>query len=273
MRHRNYANNGFTLIELSIVLVIIGLIVGGVLVGRDLITGARIRSQISQIERYNTSANTFRGKFGALPGDIDVAAAGSYGFDTTSCDGTEGLRNGNGLLDNTFYNYWQGGDEQGLFWKDLSSTMAGNLIDGSFTLATCTLRPDVTDSGLAQYMPPAKIKTDAYVYVYLDSSFSSGTTTNQFGISTNRSIAAGRLVSSGPAFTVAEAYKIDAKLDDGLAPLGRVRAMGLTSTHVVNSQSSDPDSEYTCYNSTTNQYSLSINTGTNFTCMLSFTFQ
>lgn len=43
--------SGFTLIELSIVLVIIGLIVGGVLVGRDLIKAAEVRAQVSQIEK------------------------------------------------------------------------------------------------------------------------------------------------------------------------------------------------------------------------------
>ena len=45
-----YQERGFTLIELSIVLVIIGLIVGGVLVGQDLIRAAQVRATISQIE-------------------------------------------------------------------------------------------------------------------------------------------------------------------------------------------------------------------------------
>lgn len=49
---------GFTLIELSIVLVIIGLIVGGVLVGKDLIIASEVRSQIGQIEKYNTAVHT-----------------------------------------------------------------------------------------------------------------------------------------------------------------------------------------------------------------------
>ena len=49
--------SGFTLVELSIVLVIIGLIIGGVVVGRDLIDAATIRAQISQIEKYNTAVN------------------------------------------------------------------------------------------------------------------------------------------------------------------------------------------------------------------------
>jgi prepilin-type N-terminal cleavage/methylation domain-containing protein len=72
--------NGFTLIELSIVLVIIGLIVGGVLVGQNLIDAAAVRAQISQIEKYNTAANTFRGKYGYLPGDIPNPYAAQFGF-------------------------------------------------------------------------------------------------------------------------------------------------------------------------------------------------
>ncbi|MCC7259610.1 MAG: type II secretion system protein, partial [Alphaproteobacteria bacterium] len=41
---------GFTLVELSIVMVIIGLIVGGVLVGQNLIKAAEMRATIQQIE-------------------------------------------------------------------------------------------------------------------------------------------------------------------------------------------------------------------------------
>jgi prepilin-type N-terminal cleavage/methylation domain-containing protein len=48
---------GFTLIELSIVLVIIGLIIGGVLVGQDLIHAAQTRAAVSQLERYNSAVN------------------------------------------------------------------------------------------------------------------------------------------------------------------------------------------------------------------------
>ena len=51
---------GFTLIEMSIVLVIIGLIIGGVLLGRDLISAAAVRAQIAQIEKYNAAVNTLR---------------------------------------------------------------------------------------------------------------------------------------------------------------------------------------------------------------------
>src|ERR1700722_13612838 len=88
---------GFTLIELSIVLVIIGLIIGGVLVGRELISAAQIRAQISQIEKYNSAANTFRGKYGYLPGDIPDPAAKQYGFATRGTLAGEG--DGNGVIE------------------------------------------------------------------------------------------------------------------------------------------------------------------------------
>jgi prepilin-type N-terminal cleavage/methylation domain-containing protein len=68
-------NHGFTLIELSIVLVIIGLLVGGVIVGRTLIQQAEIRAEISQIEKLDTAVGTFRGKYNCLPGDCGNAVS------------------------------------------------------------------------------------------------------------------------------------------------------------------------------------------------------
>ncbi len=123
---------GFTLIELSIVLVIIGLIVGGVLVGQDLIRAAAVRATVTQIEKYNTAANTFRGKYGYLPGDIKDPEASSFGFQPRGTI-TVGQGDGNGVLYG--YNSAQGngaiedGGETLLFWRDLSDA---HLIDGSF---------------------------------------------------------------------------------------------------------------------------------------------
>ena len=77
-------NGGFTLLEMSIVLVVIGLIVGGVLVGRDLISAAYTRAQISQIEKFNTAVNTFYGKYQALPGDMNNSVASTFGFSAST---------------------------------------------------------------------------------------------------------------------------------------------------------------------------------------------
>ena len=141
-------NIGFTLIELSIVLVIIGLIIGGVLLGNDLINAAAIRSQISQIEKYQTAVRTFQGKYGYLPGDIPDPTATQFGFLARGTNQGEG--DGNGILENS-----SGGGcnvvgncgnsfsplagELMLFWADLSQT---GLIEGNFTTyASATIPP------------------------------------------------------------------------------------------------------------------------------------
>lgn len=64
---------GFTLIELSLVLIIIGLVAGGILIGRDLIRAAELRSLHRQYQEFATAANTFRLKYDCLPGDCDHA--------------------------------------------------------------------------------------------------------------------------------------------------------------------------------------------------------
>lgn len=88
---------GFTLIEMSIVLVIIGLIIGGILTGQDLINAASIRAQTSQIEKYQTAVHTFQNKYGYLPGDIPNPYASNFGFQTRGT--IEGEGDGNGIIE------------------------------------------------------------------------------------------------------------------------------------------------------------------------------
>lgn len=135
--------NGFTLIELSIVLVIIGLLAGGVLVGRDLIKSAQLRSVISDIDKFNAAANTFKLKYGCLPGDCRnatdffglFASCGAWnGIDdfgsNTTCNG-----NGNGVVTQIYpgdplaFNHWRY-DESTLFWHHL---MRAGLINGKYS--------------------------------------------------------------------------------------------------------------------------------------------
>jgi prepilin-type N-terminal cleavage/methylation domain-containing protein len=66
---------GFTLIEIAIVLVIIGLLLGGVLKGQELITSARVRNLISQQDGVKAAYFGFLDRFRALPGDYGLASA------------------------------------------------------------------------------------------------------------------------------------------------------------------------------------------------------
>jgi len=78
-----YLQRGFTLVELSIVLVIIGLVTAGVLVGQDLIKTAEIRRVISKVESYETAVEAFKLKYNCLPGDCVNAL--DYNLGDSNC--------------------------------------------------------------------------------------------------------------------------------------------------------------------------------------------
>jgi len=61
--------SGFTLVEIAIVLVIIGLLLGGVLKGQEMIKNAEIRSVISEVQGLTTAMYAYRDRYNALPGD------------------------------------------------------------------------------------------------------------------------------------------------------------------------------------------------------------
>src|SRR5579872_3532957 len=90
--------SGFTLIEISIVLIVIGLLVGGILTGLDLINTAAQSAQIAQIQKYQTAVNLFQIKYnGYLPGDIPNPYASNFGFQSRGTAAGEG--DGNGLIE------------------------------------------------------------------------------------------------------------------------------------------------------------------------------
>ena len=290
---RRKANtSGFTLIEMAIVLVVIGLVVGGGVVGRDLIKAAAMRAQITQIEKYNTAANTFRGKYSYLPGDINATAAAQFGFIART--GAAGLGDGNGLIQGNVYGgggVWpasQGGETL-FFWEDLSSA---GLIDGTFNTATSTGSiGGGTTTNFAPFFPSAKIGNGNIVYVYSGGSYSapsasasSGDGRNYFGLSVPSALVwSGELVT-GPGLTVAQAYAIDTKLDDGLPYSGNVLALyvsggwNATNDGVPSAPASVDPSSTTCVDldysfSNPAEYSMSQNGGSGVNCALSFRMQ
>lgn len=62
--------SGFSLVEISIVIVVIGLLVGGVLAGRSVIRAAELRAVGTEMNNYVTAIYQFRDKYSGLPGDL-----------------------------------------------------------------------------------------------------------------------------------------------------------------------------------------------------------
>ena len=64
----------FSLVEIAVVLVIVGLLIGAVLKGQDLLHNARLNTIITQINQYRLATTTFLDRYSALPGDYDMAS-------------------------------------------------------------------------------------------------------------------------------------------------------------------------------------------------------
>ena len=87
---------GFSLVELSIVLVILGLLTGGILTGQTLIRAAELRSVNADVQRFQAATRTFQSKYFAFAGDMRNATD-FWG----AADGNDGLGDDCYAIDST----------------------------------------------------------------------------------------------------------------------------------------------------------------------------
>ncbi len=104
--------SGFTLVEIAIVLVIIGLLLGGVLKGQELINSAKVKNMIGDFRTTSTFVYAYQDKFRALPGDDRNVVANVNGTLAT----TVGQTVGNGRIEGN-WNSATTTDESYLFWQ------------------------------------------------------------------------------------------------------------------------------------------------------------
>lgn len=132
-------NKGFTLVELSIVLIIVGLIAGGVLAGRSITIAARNQKVIQKMNEIATSYSAFRVRFNCIAGDCPNAE--SFGLGISGGPGENG--NGNGLVDEDVGGNFT--DEPLKYWHHLSRA---GLTRESFDGATYQSKIGFPDLGL-----------------------------------------------------------------------------------------------------------------------------
>jgi prepilin-type N-terminal cleavage/methylation domain-containing protein len=118
---------GFTLIEIAIVLVIIGLLLGGVLKGQELINNARVKSFANDFRNIPVYIYSYQDRFRAIPGDDQQANTHVGGVNATTPAGT--LNNGQ---INGAWNSATNTDESCLFWSHIR---LANLAPGATTAA------------------------------------------------------------------------------------------------------------------------------------------
>ena len=133
------AQGGFTLVEIAIVLVIIGLLLGGVLKGQEMIANAKYKNLRGDVNSYSAAFYSFQDRYRALPGDMSTADAQAQ-LNPASPGG-----NGNGVVANGPCN--AAADESCRMWQHLRYA---NLISGDPTATSSAANPKHSYGGQIQ---------------------------------------------------------------------------------------------------------------------------
>jgi prepilin-type N-terminal cleavage/methylation domain-containing protein len=199
-------NKGFTLVELAIVIVIIGLLVGGVLAGQELIAQAKVRSDIKRIMQIKAVSATFYSKYNAVPGDFNKA---NLMLGTTGANG-----NGDGQIQM---------DESQFFWYHLNAAKITSFLDAGSgaVVQSPTLRVNFREGSSSGWNAPFMIayRGDLYHLEWPSSSIGVPMNGNSINIATrygSQNICA--------AFSPHHVRQVDEKIDDGNARMGNFKA-------------------------------------------------
>ncbi|MGH8653924.1 MAG: prepilin-type N-terminal cleavage/methylation domain-containing protein [Gammaproteobacteria bacterium] len=191
--HSKAQQGGFTLVEIAIVLVIIGLLLGGILKGQELITSARVRNMADQNSSVQAAYYGFLDRYRAIPGDLPAAQVCT--FLGVGCPATGPGGNGNSLiLDATGVTA-----EAAAVWLHLARA---GFLNGSYAGTGALAAPTVA---------PGNVYGQALVLSH-SASYSGAGATNRLNLALGR---------QAPVKVYQE---LDTKLDDGLPLTGVLRA-------------------------------------------------
>lgn len=195
--------HGFTLVEMSIVLIVISLIVAGIITGKDLVHASKVKSVVLDFNKYRSAINMFMDKYDAYPGDLRNA----YDYwPTTLCTNTivtpgnwNGCNgNGDGMVD------WN--NESMRTWQHLNFS---GMVPGNYTGVHTGGQ---SDPGVN--IPESKFEGGGFWFYY----------NNPKGHNITFASEAGGSSLSGAIISPPDANSIDKKIDDGHATKGRVQS-------------------------------------------------
>ncbi len=233
---------GFSLVELSIVLVILGLLTGGILAGQSLIRASELRSVSVDFKRYSAAAYTFRDKYFGWPGDFKDAtkfwgSAGGTGADATcfsaQSQASVATCNGDGNGDSSTA-AGVNSSERFMTWKHLANA---GLIEGSYTGKT-TGASGTYSILVGTNVPGSKVGAGSFFDMYA-AAFNAGYAFTETIFPSQEITLYGDPANSYGALLPEEAWNIDTKLDDGSPVYGVVYSNKKTATVAPNCTSSD----------------------------------
>ncbi len=221
---------GFSFIELSVVLVVIGLLAGAITVGRSLIDVANMDTVINEAQRFTAASETFRDKYSALPGDMPnatkywgMAAPGTACFDTIGSGTATCNGDGDGKISMCSPLPCNAGTrisgEMFRYWQQLADA---KLITGSFSGVSGFAAGSMRDSVPGVNVPASRFTGGGWSIEYLgqwagDSNSFAGNYGNSYsfgGYTGDKTFA--------PLLSPLEAATIDQKVDDGQPGTGKV---------------------------------------------------
>ncbi|NQZ13656.1 MAG: prepilin-type N-terminal cleavage/methylation domain-containing protein [Alphaproteobacteria bacterium] len=218
---------GFTLVELAVVMVIIGLLIGGILKGQELIANAQVTATIAQIKGFDAGITTFKDKYGQLPGDIQNPGGRLSGCSAAPCnDGG----NGDGRVSTNPF-------------AAMTTTQEGYTAFIQLAAAGLIQGVQVTGGGqrFGEQIPAAKagggfrLGYDNNGNTVVGSNFRPG---HLLVMSAARTAAITAADSNG-AVPGSQAAQIDRKLDDGRPSTGSVEANGANCRNGANYEETD----------------------------------
>ncbi len=244
---RKSFREGFTLLELSMVLMIIALIIGGILVGTNLSRVGQLQSAMKDAERFQQAILDFRDKYQSLPGDM-YNAESFWGTDpggcpntasntvpkTATCNGT-GIGTIGGCESGTTCAAPTNSYEWFRAWQHLANA---GMIEGSYAGTSWPFGPSQVLAALGTDVPKSAIKGGGYSLRYFKDSAGDA---NYYAGGYGHIIEFGYLDPghwptdvSYPILTPTEAANIDNKMDDGGPASGKVMAQPPSSSNTPN---------------------------------------